>query len=75
MPFASFKKPITTNHITMFNFLIAMGVIFFLMIGWIWVQQASRKFAQKHPEFGPAKEEGLGCGKTCGCKQGSCDKG
>jgi len=58
----------------MINFLIAVGVIFFLMIGWIGVQQAARKFSQKYPEFGPAKEEGLGCGKNCGCKPGSCGK-
>lgn len=58
----------------MINFLIAMAVIFALMYGWIWVQQAARKYAAKHPEFGPAKEEGLGCGKNCGCKGGSCEK-
>lgn len=58
----------------MVNFLIAMGVIFTLMLGWILVQQAARKFAARHPEFGPAKEEGLGCGKNCGCQAGSCDK-
>jgi hypothetical protein len=32
------------------------------MMGWIYVQQAARKYAAKHPEFGAAKEEGLGCG-------------
>ena len=58
----------------MLNFLIAVGVIFSLMLGWILVQQAARKFAARHPELGPAKEEGLGCGKNCGCQQGSCDK-
>lgn len=58
----------------MINFLIAMGVIFSLMAGWILVQHASRKFAANHPEFGSAKEEGLGCGKSCGCKIGRCDK-
>lgn len=58
----------------MINFLITVVVIFSLMLGWILVQQASRKFAAKHPEFGPAKEEGLGCGKSCGCQAGSCDK-
>lgn len=57
----------------MLNFLIAIAVIFALMLSWIVVQQWSRKFAARHPEFGPAKEEGLGCGKTCGCKPGQCD--
>jgi len=58
----------------MINFLIAMGVIFALSIGWVWIQQAARIYAAKHPELGAVKEEGLGCGKSCGCKVGSCDK-
>ncbi len=58
----------------MLNFLIAMAIIFTLMLAWIWVQQKSRKFAARHPEFGPAKEEGLGCGKNCGCVSGRCEK-
>ncbi len=58
----------------MMNFLIAITVIFLLMIGWILIQQASRKYAARHPELGGAKEEGLGCGKTCGCKPGNCSK-
>jgi len=51
-----------------------MTVIFSLMMGWIFIQQAARKYAAKHPEFGEAKEEGLGCGKNCGCKSGVCEK-
>ena len=58
----------------MINFLIAFAIIFVLMAGWILIQQTSRKFAAKHPELGEAKEEGLGCGKNCGCKGGSCLK-
>ncbi len=42
------------------------------MIIWVIVQQIARKYAAKHPELGAMKEEGLGCGKTCGCKKGSC---
>lgn len=57
----------------MINFLIAMSVIFTLMLVWILVQQAARTFAARHPEFGPVKEEGLSCGKNCGCQAGSCD--
>jgi len=56
------------------NALIAMGLIFILMLAWIGVQQVARQYAAKHPEFGAAKEEGLGCGKNCGCKAGSCEK-
>ncbi len=58
----------------MLNFIIAVLAIFGLLTGWILVQQAARKFAARHPQFGPAKEEGLGCGKTCGCQPGSCTK-
>ena len=58
----------------MISFLVAMTVIFILMLGWIWVQQLARSYAQKHPELGAAKEEGLGCGKSCGCKGGGCQK-
>jgi len=43
------------------------------MLAWVYVQQATRKYAAKHPEFGEAKEEGLGCGKNCGCKAGKCE--
>jgi hypothetical protein len=57
----------------MINFLIAFGVIFSLMLGWILVQQAARKLATKYPEYGPAKEEGLGCGKSCGCQANRCE--
>lgn len=51
----------------MFNYLVAMGLILLIMLGWILVQHAARLFAARHPEFGPAKEEGVGCGKSCGC--------
>lgn len=56
----------------MLNLAITIIVIFTLLLAWILVQQAARKFAANHPELGEAKEEGLGCGKTCGCKIGSC---
>ena len=56
----------------MINLLTTIFIIFSLLMGWILVQQAARKFAANHPELGPVKEEGLGCGKTCGCKSGSC---
>ncbi|MCF6202837.1 MAG: hypothetical protein L3J59_04080 [Methylococcaceae bacterium] len=58
----------------MFNLLITITIIFSLLLAWILIQQAARKYAANHPELGPVKEEGLGCGKTCGCKKGSCDQ-
>ncbi|PLX34010.1 MAG: chemotaxis protein [Hyphomicrobiales bacterium] len=51
----------------MTDYLIAATFIPFLLIGWLAVQSLSRRFAEAHPEFGPAREEGGGCGKDCGC--------
>ena len=56
----------------MLDYLLASLLIFLLLLGWILVQQASRRFALRHPLFGPAKEEGSGCGKSCLCKGGQC---
>jgi len=58
----------------MLDYLLATGLILLLLVGWILVQQGARKFAARHPEFGPAKEEGSGCGKSCSCSHGHCDK-
>ncbi len=58
----------------MFNLLITITIIFSVLMAWVLIQQAARKFAANHPELGPVKEEGLGCGKTCGCKKGSCSQ-
>jgi len=44
------------------DFLIAPALIFLILGGWVLIQHLSRIFAQKHPELGPAKEEGGGCG-------------
>jgi len=54
----------------MLNLLITIAIIFSVLITWVLIQQAARKYAANHPELGPVKEEGLGCGKTCGCKTG-----
>lgn len=35
---------------------------------WIAVQGLARRFAHRNPEFGPAREEGGGCGFLCSCK-------
>lgn len=52
----------------MLTLFITITIIFSILIAWILIQQAARKFAANHPELGPMKEEGLGCGKSCGCK-------
>jgi len=56
----------------MADFIIAGVLILVALTGWVVVQHLARRYAAKHPEFGPAKEEGGGCGKGCHCSQGSC---
>lgn len=56
------------------KYLIAMVLTLLLLAGWCLVQQWARWFAQRNPEFGPAKEEGGGCGKSCDCSNGHCQK-
>lgn len=58
------------------TYLFSMLVILALLAGWVAVQHLARRFAARHPEFGPAREEGSGCGGLfCLCRdQGSCPK-
>jgi hypothetical protein len=57
----------------MTSYILAIGLILFLLTGWIAVQQIYRLFALRHPEFGPVREEGGGCGGGCSCSnRGSC---
>ena len=58
----------------MLDMLIAAGVILLVLLGWILVQQYAREFARRHPEFGPAREEGRGCGTGCNCSGGRCPR-
>ena len=55
----------------MVEFLMTSVVIFTVMVGWLYVQDLYRRFAQRHPELGPFRGEG-GCGGSCSCKQGGC---
>jgi hypothetical protein len=51
------------------TYAITILVILGLLAGWVGVQHLSRSFAARHPEFGPAREEGGGCGGLfCLCK-------
>ncbi len=52
----------------MADFFIATGIILIMLCGWLTVQHLARQFARRHPEHGPAKEEGSGCGASCLCK-------
>ncbi|MBO34148.1 MAG: chemotaxis protein [Rhodospirillaceae bacterium] len=51
----------------MTDFLIATVVIACLLMSWIGVQRIVFRFAKNHPEFGPPREEGSGCG-SCSTK-------
>jgi len=58
----------------MLNALLAGGIIFALLLGWIAVQNLARRFARTHPEWGPYQEK-AGCGGHCSCsKGGSCQR-
>jgi hypothetical protein len=57
------------------QYLIAIIAFPALFVGWLFVQHVARRFAEAHPEFGPPREEGAGCGSSCGCSgKGSCKK-
>lgn len=58
----------------MVRFLAASLVIFSVLWGWIWVQAAYARFALRHPELGPFRGEGGGCGGGCSCSSGSCER-
>ena len=55
----------------MLDFLLASLVIMAVLSGWVVVQQMARRFAERHPEFGPYRERG-GCGGHCTCGGGNC---
>jgi hypothetical protein len=55
------------------TYLLTVGLLFALMAAGIAVQRLYRRFAARHPELGPFREEkgcgscsaGSGCGATC----------
>ena len=53
-------------------YLYTIGLLLFIIIAWQVVQSVASRFAQHHPEFGPARRMGLGC---CGkCENNTCEK-
>lgn len=47
----------------MASYLIAIALLAALLAGWVAVQAAYRRFARRHPERGPYRDEGAGgCG-------------
>jgi len=52
------------------KYLITLLLMPMFVLLWVAVQNAARQFAARHPEFGPAREEGEeSCG---GCGGGKC---
>jgi hypothetical protein len=48
------------------NYLIAIGCLLALMVGWVVVEKLAFLFAHRHPEFGPPRKLGCGgCGNNC----------
>ena len=64
------------------NWLITFAALMLMIAGWVWVQSLARRTAARHPEAGPFREAGGGCGGGCcgttpkpkpsGCAGGSC---
>lgn len=52
-------------------YLAAIGMIVVLLGGMILVERFYKHFAARHPELGPYRKEGGGCG-TCGGGGESC---
>lgn len=46
---------------------VSIGIIFAAFAFWVVIQESARRFARRHPEFGPAREEGGECGISCSC--------
>ena len=51
------------------KYLLTVLIMLGLVFAWVAVQTAARRYAARHPEFGPAREEGEescgGCGNSC----------
>ncbi len=60
----------------MSTYLLTIGLILLLLLGWVVVQRAYRLFARRHPELGPFRDEGAGCGSCAGghCGRGHCEE-
>ena len=52
--------------------LFAGGLVLLVLLAWTRVQALVHRFATRHPEFGPARDEGGGCSGNCSCSGGGC---
>jgi len=54
------------------NYLSALAVLLGFLGLWVGIQTLSRRIAASHPESGPFREAGAGCGGGCGVCGQSC---
>jgi hypothetical protein len=48
------------------TYLITIGLVLALLLGFIIVERLAQRFAQRHPEFGAPRKLGCGgCGDHC----------
>lgn len=57
----------------MIKALLVSGLVLALLLGWLLVNEAYRRFARRHPELGPFRREGS-CGAGCSCSGSSCER-
>ncbi len=58
------------------TYLVTIAILLALLLGGIAVERVYRRFANRHPELGPFRKEGGGCGGCCSggaCGGGACD--
>ena len=59
----------------MIDYLLSILIILLSLLGWVMVQHWSHVFAARHPELGPARDEGEKCGSSCLCRnRGHCER-
>jgi hypothetical protein len=58
----------------MATYLLAIGIILVILLGWVAVQQVARLFFHRHPEFGSYREKVGCCGShgSHGCGGENC---
>jgi len=56
----------------MSTYLVTIGLLLVILLGWVAVQRVYKLFARRHPELGPFRDDGAGCGA---CGGGGCGGG
>ncbi|MFW5994723.1 MAG: chemotaxis protein [Spirochaetia bacterium] len=51
----------------MLDYVLGPTLILVILLGWIAVQEVSRRFAARHPEYGE-RQECMGCGLLGSCQ-------